>query len=302
MTDDVNRGCDGNTGPGSVCQRPGRTPIPDGYDTLTSLGEPGTPEERPTPRLARWAWLVVLTVGLGLFEIVNHVLQTTHNPNLLPSLILLGAVAVPAAFVTFIYGLRLDYDVEAATLILVAFLGGIIGVVTAGLIEYQTLQRLGTLPAIAVALAEETTKLLVPLAILLFTRHRRLSDGLLIGVACGAGFAVMETMGYGAVLLVQSHQNLLAVNGLLLQRGLFSPATHMAWTGLIAAALWYAAREHWRSRAVAVLLSGYVAAVALHTAWDSAKSLPACIVIAGTSLGLLAFTTQRLSRPQSSNT
>ena len=90
---------------------------------------------------------------------------------------------------------------------LVAFAGGVVGVAAAGLIEYDTLCRLDTLPAIAVALAEETAKLIAPLAVLVFTRHRRAADGLLVGVASGAGFAVMETMGYSAVALVQSHQN-----------------------------------------------------------------------------------------------
>ena len=44
---------------------------------------------------------------------------------------------------------------------------------TAGLIEYDTLQRLDTLRTIAVSLAEEAAKLIAPLAILLFTHHRR---------------------------------------------------------------------------------------------------------------------------------
>lgn len=271
------------------------TPAP----PLPAAGVSGAPAQTPGAQTAtrnRWAWLVVLTVGLGLFEIVSRALEATHNPNLLPSLILLGAVAVPAAFVTFIYGLCLDYDVDVPTLMLVAFVGGVIGVVTASLIEYRTLQRLDTLPAIAVALAEETAKLIAPLAVLLFTRHRRLSDGLLIGVACGAGFAAMETMGYSGVALVQSHQNLLGVEGLLFQRGLFSPATHMAWTGLTAAALWNAARQSWRPRAVALLAACFATAVALHTAWDSVSTTPAYLAIAATSLGLLATTSHRLGR------
>ncbi|MFZ0376486.1 MAG: PrsW family glutamic-type intramembrane protease [Solirubrobacteraceae bacterium] len=40
---------------------------------------------------------------------------------------------------------------------------------------------------------EEAAKLLVPIGILLLTDHRLPADGLLVGVACGAGFAAMET-------------------------------------------------------------------------------------------------------------
>ncbi len=171
---------------------------------------------------------------------------------------------------------------------------------TAGLIEYDTPQRLDTLPTIAVSLAEEAAKPIAPLAILLFTRHRRPSDGLLIGVARGAGFAAMETMGYSGVALLQSHQNLVGVEGLLLQRGFFSPATHMAWTGISAAALWHAARHRWRPRALALLAACFATAVALHTAWDSATTTPAYVLIAATSLSLLAITSHQLRRSQSS--
>ena len=106
---------------------------------------------------------------------------------------------VPASFVTFIYQRRLPYDVSAGTLVAVAFFGGIVGGITAGVLEYSTLRRLGTLPMVAVGVIEELSKLLAPLAVLLLTRHRRPADGLLVGVASGAGFAVLETMGYAFV-------------------------------------------------------------------------------------------------------
>ena len=85
---------------------------------------------------------------------------------------------------------------------------------------------------IAVGLIEETAKLIVPALLLLLGRYRRPADGLLIGVASGAGFAVLETMGYGFVVLIISHGNLSAVDGVLMTRGLLSPAAHADLTGL----------------------------------------------------------------------
>ncbi|MDT4945588.1 MAG: hypothetical protein QOH14_2321 [Pseudonocardiales bacterium] len=54
-------------------------------------------------------------------------------------------------------------------------------------LEYKTLRTLGTLPMIAVALVEETVKMIVPAVALVGSRHRSRADGLLIGVASGAG-------------------------------------------------------------------------------------------------------------------
>ena len=245
--------------------------------------------------LRRWAWLVVLAVGLGLFELVRQVLADTNNPNLVPSLILLGATTLPASFVAFVYGRELNFDVGAGTLVVVAFLGGVIGVVTSALIEYHTLRDLGTLPNIAVGLIEEAAKLIVPIGILLLTDHRRPADGLLVGVACGAGFAATETMGYSAVALVRSHESIAAVDTLLLERGLLSPATHMAWTGLTAAALWHAANQGWTVSAGLRLLAVFALAVALHATWDSADSVAAYIPIAAVSLISLKFAADRLA-------
>ena len=138
----------------------------------------------------------VAASGMALFEIVRQALAATNNPNLVPSLILLGATVAPASFVTFIAGRRLIFELTPLAVILVAFVGGVVGVAAAGLVEYRTLQHLDTLPTITVAVIEETAKLAAPVFVLAWLpRRRHPANGLLIGVAAGAGFAVMETLG-----------------------------------------------------------------------------------------------------------
>jgi hypothetical protein len=85
-----------------------------------------------------------------------------------PSAILLGAAIVPAAFLTFVYGRRLPYDVSPPVVLTAAFLGGIIGTVVAGTLEYDAQRDLGFLPMVGVGLIEETSKLIIPLAVLIF--------------------------------------------------------------------------------------------------------------------------------------
>jgi protease PrsW len=243
----------------------------------------------------RWAWVLVLVVGFGLFAAVREALLTTLNPNLVPALILLGAAVVPVAFVAFVAGRRLGFGVAGGAIGLTALVGGVVGVVTAGVLEFDTLHRLGVVPMLAVGLIEEAAKLIVPAILLLVLRPRHPADGLLLGVASGAGFAVLETMGYAFVVLIQSSGNLEAVDAVLYLRGVLSPAAHMAWTGIAAAALWHAADQRWSGRAFGGFVGAFVVAVALHTAWDSVNSTVLYVVLAVISLVLLGWSAHRLA-------
>lgn len=243
-------------------------------------------------RIRRWSWIVVLVVGLALFEAVRRALLHTGNPNLVPSLILLGAAVAPASFVTFVAARRLDFSVTGGVVALTALVGGVIGVVTAGTLEFDTLHRLGMLPMFGVALIEESAKLIAPAGLLLVIRHRHAADGLLLGVASGAGFAALETMGYAFVTLVQSRGDLAAVDSVLILRGVLSPAAHMAWTGLAAAALW---QVFTRQAGPGRFLLAFGTAVVLHTVWDSVGLFLGYLVLAVVSLAMLTRTTHRLA-------
>src|SRR4051795_4543118 len=228
----------------------------------------------------RWSWVVVLVVGVVLFELIRRAIVETGNPHFVPALILLGAAVIPTAFVTFVAGRRLVFAVRPGTVLLTALVGGVIGVLTAGRLEYDALRRLGALPMVGVGLIEEFAKLLVPAAIfLLVRRYSHPADGLLLGVASGAGFAILETMGYAFVVLIQSRGNLGVVDNVLFVRGLLSPAAHMAWTGIAAAALWDAGAHRWRGAAGVRFVGAFVAVVALHTAWDTVGNTAAYVVV-----------------------
>ena len=234
----------------------------------------------------RWAWLPVLLVGVGMFIAVQQALVITGNPTLVPSLLVLGALLIPVTFVVYIDGRNPAYDQPLSVLLSCALLGGVL--------EFDTMRRLGDLPTVYIALIEEATKLLVPVAMLIFTRYRRNpADGLLIGVAVGMGFAVLETLGYGFVTLLASGGNLSDAEGLLLLRGILSPAGHAAWTGLAAAALWWAHAQRWRPRGLAAVIGTFVLVVIFHTIWDAVGIWYGYLIIGFISLALLLRQTHR---------
>jgi protease PrsW len=127
--------------------------------------------------------------------------------------------------------------------------------------------------------------------------------GLFCGLAVGAGFAVLETLGYAYAAVVEDGASLRTVDELLAVRGLFSPATHLTWSALNAAAatmllLALPGPGTWRDSqrlrprvvAVAVLLGTLLATVTMHAVWDTYPSwLPHLVitVIGLTALGLV---------------
>lgn len=247
-------------------------------------------------RAARWAWLIVLGSGLVLFEIINRALIQTGNPNLVPSLIIVGAATIPLSCTIYLAQRTPLRTLTAGTVLAIATAGGIAGLVSASLLEQH--QRPGGGPgwAVSVGAIEEAAKLAVPLIVVTMTRNRlRLTDGFVIAVASGAAFAALETMGYAAQTFLQSpgREGLGQVNQTLLWRGLLSPAGHLAWTGLAATAMWWAVQRRWAPRATVRFAGAFALAVGLHAVWDTVDNTITYILLAATNLLLLAYTARR---------
>jgi RsiW-degrading membrane proteinase PrsW (M82 family) len=236
-------------------------------------------------RFIKSEWFRIFVVGILLFFAAEQALKLTGNPKFVPTVLILGAFVVPVSFVAFFYGQERAIDklvqVEAPLrIVVVCFsVGGFIGVITAGLMEYETLTKLTISNLFIVGLMR--------------SHYRSEADGLLFGVASGMGFAALEAMGYGLTSLMQSQGNVGILEETLLIRGLLSPVCHAAWTGLICATLWL---QHERTGKLfnPSVIWVFVLAVVLHALWDIAGffqrvfiSYPGYVIIGGVSLMLL---------------
>jgi RsiW-degrading membrane proteinase PrsW (M82 family) len=220
-------------------------------------------------KVLRRRWFQIFVSGLVLLYLVERTLVATTDPNYVPSVILLGAFLVPITFVTYLYERLPDWDVPLPAIAVCFLWGGVLGTVVAGTLEYDVAQALGFLPKLFIGLIEESAKLIVPLIFYFIGRYRSEAAGIVLGVATAAGFASLETMGYGFVSLLQSKGNLEILDEVLILRGLTSPAGHLAWTGLVCAVLW---RERLKvGHAVLNWRVGgaFVTAVVLHALWDT---------------------------------
>src|SRR5215203_2968006 len=188
--------------------------------------------------LLRRHWFQIFVSGLVLLFLVERTLVATGDPNYVPSAILLGAFLVPVTFTTYLYERLPNWDAPLPPLAICFIWGGVLGTVVAGTLEYDVIRTLGFLPKLGIGVIEESAKLLLPLVFYFLGRYRSEAAGIVLGVATAAGFAGLETMGYGFVSLLNAKGNLGVLDEVLLVRGLTSPAGHMAWTGLVCAVLW----------------------------------------------------------------
>jgi RsiW-degrading membrane proteinase PrsW (M82 family) len=214
-----------------------------------------------------------LVSGLVLLFLVERTLVATSSLNYVPSLILLGAFLVPVTFVTYLYERLPSWDVSLPALAVCFLWGGVLGTVVAGTLEYDVARALGFLPKLAIGLIEESAKLIVPLIFYFAGRYRSEAAGIVLGVATAAGFAALETMGYGFVSLLASRGNLGVLDEVLLVRGLSSPAGHMSWTGLVCAVLWRERLEAGHATLNRRVLGAFLVAVILHALWDTFASV-----------------------------
>ncbi|MDW8060759.1 MAG: PrsW family intramembrane metalloprotease [Thermomicrobium sp.] len=225
---------------------------------------------RRARRVARSDWFQVLVGGLLFpFYLLNWALQRTQNPNLVLSLLVLGAFLVPVVLVLWAYEHPIPEPIPPSAVVWNFLWGGSLGIVVAGILEYDTYRSLGVLPLLAVGFIEESAKLLVPLVFFLRWRYRSERAGLLFGLASGMGFAALETLGYGITALVASRGNVGLAEFVLLVRGFLSPAGHAAWTGLVTATLWRERARHGHAGLTRATIGTFFLAVALHTLWDT---------------------------------
>lgn len=236
----------------------------------------GQPTTNP-PRRGR-SWLSTFFIGLILFIITIVVMFITGNPNLYPTVILIGNFLVPVVFVAFLYDhqhfSRLTPAIVGGSFIV----GGVLGVLGASILESLLVpvpsnptQGLSLSSAFLVGLIEEGCKLLAVMLLARKMNHNWEMDGLLLGGAVGMGFAALESTGYAFTTFLLSNGVVSASIATTVVRGLFAPFGHGIWTALMGAML-FRASEPRRFRITGSVILTYLFVSVLHALWDGAPS------------------------------
>ena len=153
-----------------------------------------------------WGFFKILIFGIVAYLILLLGWRVFENQKLLPALIVLGG-AVPPVVVTFLFfELNIRRNVSIYLVEKLLILGGIASIITA-LFLFIVSKAVGldsALGASAAGVVEESAKLLTVVLVARRIRYPYILNGILFGVAVGAGFALIETAGF-AMELMQEH-------------------------------------------------------------------------------------------------
>lgn len=237
----------------------------------------------PSPWFRRASWKVLLT-GFALYLVAMRLLAASGNPNLVPTVLLLGAFLVPVTAVVFLDERDALAAVAPPVLALTFFFGGVLGTLGAQLLEERLVAGASLLAMLAVGVSEELAKLGAIAWLWPRREYRSTRHGIIFGAAAGMGFAAFESMGYGFTYLLQSGGNLDILGQVLLGRGLLAPLGHGTWAAIVAGVLWRE-RRGGRLRLNGGVLRAFFGVAALHGLWDWAASvLPIAITLPGLML------------------
>jgi RsiW-degrading membrane proteinase PrsW (M82 family) len=232
-----------------------------------------TPAERDTRHIRR-EWLHVLLAGLGLFVVTTIVMFVTGNPNLYPTVILLGNFLVPVVFVLYLYDHQRLSSLAPEMLARSFLIGGVLGVLGASVLEPLLIpqlpapnQGLTMGSAMLVGLIEEGCKIAAVMWVARRLRHDSAMDGLLLGAAVGMGFAALESTGFAFTAFVASQGAVTASIAVTVLRGVIAPFGHGVWTGILGAVLFRQSEPH-RFRISGAVILTYLFVSLLHGLWD----------------------------------
>jgi RsiW-degrading membrane proteinase PrsW (M82 family) len=235
---------------------------------------PLQPPLQPQPVYRGRRWLRTLVIGIILFILASVILLWTGNPNLFPTVILIGNFLVPVVFVAFLYDHQHISSLSLDTVAASFGIGGVLGVLGASVIESLVVpvpanptQGLSLGAAFLVGLIEEGCKIAAVILLARKIRHTSQMDGLLLGGAVGMGFAALESTGYAFTALLISQGHISASLTATVLRGLLAPFGHGVWTGILGAVLFReSGPRHFRITGPVIL--AYLFVSILHALWD----------------------------------
>jgi RsiW-degrading membrane proteinase PrsW (M82 family) len=234
----------------------------------------------------RFDWVLVLVGGETFYQAIRRVALHTQNSHLFPGLVLIGSLIVPVSFVTFLRSRSARHDVTLSVALTTALAGGCFSIALAAGLEQLALDH-SALSAPVVGVVEEVAKLIVTAAVLGWLVPCTARNGLLVGASCGAGFSVVETLGYVFVDYLRPDGGLRALNSDLLDRSLLAPATHLTWAALTGCALGLALPRLRRWTSLLILVGTLLVVTAMHATWDARPGLVTYLALSATGLALL---------------
>ncbi len=253
---------------------------PEEVEGFFTVGTPSTTppvEEVDTTWPRPWMFFRALSFSAIIYFLFNVAWETFENINLIPGLMAVGTIAVPVSALLFFFEVNVRRNMSLYVIMRLVMLGGVISLIFSLVLFELPLANVKFLGASVAGLIEEPGKLLALIVVARSSRHGYKLNGLLMGAAIGAGFAIFESMGYAFRALLVSQGNKDFMTDIILMRGVLSPFAHIAWTAISGAALWRV--KGGRPFKLDMLKDGkfwhlFLVSVVLHMVWNSSFDPP----------------------------
>lgn len=249
----------------------------DDAEQVVIVGAPGTipdPETLSSECPRPWLYTRVLVFFL-LTTALLFLANVLANPGQLSNVLVIGAFAAPFTILVLFFEFNVFRNISFYTVLKALFIGGALSLIVTAVLPSFWFQGITSVTdAFVAGIGEEIAKLLVVYWILKKNRaYPYILNGLLVGAAVGAGFAIFETAGYGMFSLFGGDNAWLGKESMitLALRNLLAPGGHVIWAAISGAGLLMAARRESLTADVLrrkAFLTAFVLPVILHVLWD----------------------------------
>lgn len=231
---------------------------------LTSPKEDEICSKWPKPWLYSRVFILFSITFIGLVAL----LRVFRNILAYPGIVFIGALVVPFSLLVFFWEVNAPRNINIFDVVKIFFLGGISSLlITMILNSIIIVGEINFYGAMMVGIIEESAKFVVVAYFLRGSKRKYILNGLLLGAAVGAGFAVFETAGYVFAYGFEIH----TMMRVIYTRGILAFGGHIVWAAMSGAAL-AMVKEDIRLKFKHILnikfLKYFISAITLHAIWD----------------------------------
>lgn len=211
-----------------------------------------------------WLYVRAFFAFLVLFTINVLVLRLTDNALHIPSINFLGGITFTVPFIILLYELYPKRDLGLFMLFAILVGGGTLAcVLTQACYMFIPIPN-KWIEAVAAGSIEEVCKAILAIVAIVVLKQKNPYACFLTAATVGAGFSVIEDMGYIFYYTETYFVDIQMTVTLFIDRGLSSFCTHILWTGAVGWAFSYIRNPFKSVRFILTLLFG----VGLHICWD----------------------------------
>lgn len=188
-----------------------------------------------------WLFSRIFLAFLTMFVLLYVMVDNFGNDEVIPGLVFIGACMVPFSVLIFFFESNVYRNISIFEVMKILGIGGILSLLsTVFLYEFVEFSdsalyygQVTTSDAFLISIVEEVGKLIVVLYFVRKYQTNKILNGMLIGCAVGAGFAIFESAGY----ILSSSENISDILDITIFSSWSSLGGDLAWTAIAGGAI-----------------------------------------------------------------